>query len=190
MYLDYRQSGDWSSMELVVRSARDPQSLAVDVRRALAAYDPALPTGEFYPLARLVDDAVAPRRLITGMLGGFSTMALVLAALGLYGVISYAVTQRTQEIGVRIAIGAGRGDVLGLVVGDGLRLVGYGIAVGLAGAALLTRVLQSLLFGISAYDPLVFVGNAGLLTLVAIAACALPALRAARVNPTIALRGA
>jgi putative ABC transport system permease protein len=190
MYLDYRQSGDWSSMELVVRSSRDPQSLAADVRKALAAYDPALPTGEFYPLARLVDDAVAPRRLITGMLGGFSTMALVLAALGLYGVISYAVTQRTQEIGVRLAIGAGRGDVLGLVVRDGLRLVGYGIAIGLAGAMLLTRVLQSLLFGVSAYDPLVFIGNAGLLTLVALAACALPAVRAARVNPTIALRGA
>jgi ABC-type antimicrobial peptide transport system permease subunit len=190
MYLDFRQSGDWSALEMVVRSTRDPQSLAVDVRRALAAHDPALPSGDFYPLERLVDDAVAPRRLITRLLGGFSLMALALAALGLYGVISYGVTQRTQEIGVRLAIGAGRRDVLRLIVGGGLRPVALGILLGSTGAAGLSRVLSSLVFGISAHDPLVFLGNAGLLTIVALAACLLPALRAARVDPTTALRGA
>jgi predicted permease len=189
MYLDHRQSGDWSAMEMVVRSRRDPQSLSADVRAALKAFDPALPTGEFYPLSRLVDDSVAPRRLITRLLGGFSAMALTLAALGIYGVIAYAVTQRTQEIGVRIAIGANRRDVLNLIVGGGLKLVGLGVLLGLGGAAILTRVLESLIYGVSAYDPLVFAGNAALLLLVAFAASAIPGLRAARVNPTTALRG-
>lgn len=188
MYFDFRQSGDWNAMEMVVRSTRPPESLVPEVRGALAAYDPRLPNGEFYELERLVDDAVAPRRLITRLLGFFSALALTLAAIGLYGVIAYSVAQRTQEIGIRMAIGAQRRDVLGLVLRSGLKLVALGVAFGLAGALALTRLLQAFLFGVTAHDPLVFAGNAALLIAVATVACVLPAVRATRVNPIIALR--
>jgi len=188
MYIDYRQTDDWSGMEMVVRSRRPPESLARDVRAALAAYDPSLPSGDFYELERLIDNAVAPRRLTTRLLGLFSALALTLAALGLYGLIAYSVVQRTQEIGIRMAIGAQRRDVLTLIVASGLRLVAVGVALGLAGAFILSRVLRTLLFGVTAHDPLVFAGNAALLVAIAAAACLVPALRATRVNPIIALR--
>jgi putative ABC transport system permease protein len=188
MYLHYRQTGDWQGMEMVVRSARPAESLARDVRAALASYDPSLPTGEFYELERLVENAVAPRRLTTQLLGFFSALALTLAAIGLYGVIAQSVVQRTQEIGIRMAIGAQREDVLRMVLLSGLRLVSVGVALGLAGAFALTRVLQTLLFGVTAHDPITFAGNAVLLFFVATAACLLPALRATRVNPIVALR--
>jgi predicted permease len=188
MYLHYRQTGDWQGMDMVVRSARPPESLVREVRAALAAYDPSLPNGEFYELERLIDNAVAPRRLTTQLLGFFSALALTLAALGLYGVIAYSVVQRTQEIGIRMAIGAQRRDVLGLVLMGGVRLVALGVALGLAGAFALTRVLDSLLFGVTAHDPVVFAGNAALLIVVAAVACVFPALRATRVDPLIALR--
>ena len=188
MYLHYRQSGDWQGMEMVVRSARSPASLVGDVRSALATYDPSLPTGEFYPLEQLIDNAVGARRLTTQLLGFFSALALTLAAIGLYGVIAQSVVQRTQEIGIRMAIGAQRQDVLGMILASGLRLVSIGVALGLVGAFALTRVLQTLLFGITAHDPLTFAGNALLLISVATAACLFPALRATRVNPIIALR--
>jgi predicted permease len=188
MYLHYRQSGDWSGMEMVVRSKREPASLVPEVRAALAAYDPSLPTGEFYELERLIDNAVAPRRLTTQLLGFFSALALTLAAIGLYGVIAYSVAQRTQEIGIRMAIGAQRRDVLWLVLLGGLRLVALGVALGLGGAFALTRVLETLLFGVTARDPLVFAGNGALLIAVATLACILPAVRATGVNPIIALR--
>jgi predicted permease len=188
MYLHYRQTGDWQGMEMVVRSARPPESLVRDVRAALASYDPSLPSGEFYELERLVENAVAPRRLTTQLLGFFSALALTLAAIGLYGVIAQSVVQRTQEIGVRMAIGAQRQDVLRMVLLGGLRLVSVGVALGLLGAFALTRVLQTLLFGVTAHDPITFAGNAALLVFVATAACLLPALRATRVNPIVALR--
>jgi putative ABC transport system permease protein len=188
MYLDYRQTGDWSGVEMVVRSSRPPKSLVPEVRAALAEYDPTLPNGEFYELERLVDNAVGPRRLITRLLGFFSGLALTLAALGLYGVLAYSVTQRRQEIGIRMAVGAERGDVLRLVLGGGLKLVALGVVLGLAGALALTRLLQGLLFGVTAHDPLVFAGNAALLLTVAMLACALPALRASRVDPMATLR--
>jgi predicted permease len=188
MYLPYRQTGDWGGMEMVVRSTRPAQSLVPEVRAALAAYDPSLPTGEFYDLEHLIDNAVAPRRLTTQLLGFFSTLAVTLAAIGLYGVIAYSVSQRTQEIGIRLAVGAQRRDVMRLVLGGGLRLVIAGVMVGLIGAAALTRLLQSMLFGVTAHDPFVFAGNAALLIVVATLACLVPALRATRVDPIVALR--
>ena len=154
MYIEYHQSGDWGGMEMVVRSARAPESLAKDVRAALAAHDAAMPTGEYYELERLVDNAVAPRRLITRMLELFSGLALVLAALGLYGVIAYSVTQRTQEIGIRIAVGAQRRDVMDLILRGGVKLAVVGVVLGMAGALVLGRLLESLLYGVSAHDPL------------------------------------
>jgi ABC-type antimicrobial peptide transport system permease subunit len=122
------------------------------------------------------------------MLGVFSGLALALGAIGLYGVIAYSVAQRTQEIGIRMASGAGRRDVLRLILAGGLRLVALGVALGLAGSLLLTRILRSLLYGVGAHDPTVFATNAALLILVATVACVLPAIRATRVNPIIALR--
>jgi putative ABC transport system permease protein len=188
MYFHYRQSGDWQGMEMVVRSTRPPQSLVPEVRAALATYDPSLPTGEFYELEHLIDNAVAPRRLTTELLGFFSVLALTLAAIGLYGVIAYSVAQRTQEIGIRMAVGAQRRDVLELVLSGGLKLVAIGIALGLTGAFALTRMLETMLFGVTAHDPVVFAGNAALLIVVAGVACAVPALRATRVDPIVALR--
>jgi len=188
MYLDCRQCGDWSTLELVVRSNRPAASLVPDVRAALAAIDPALPSSDYYELDALIDNAVAPRRLITKLLGFFSALTLTLAALGLYGVIAYSVAQRTQEIGIRMAIGAQRRDVLDLILRGGLKLVAIGVILGLVGAFLLSRVLQGLLFGVTAHDPVVFAVNAALLFAVATAACLLPALRATRIDPMVALR--
>jgi predicted permease len=188
MYLDFRQSGDWSAIEMVVRSARPSASLAPDVRAALAAYDSTLPSGEFYELERLVDDAVAPRRLVTQLLGVFSSLALTLAALGLYGVIAYSVVQRTQELGIRMAVGAQSGDVLRLILRDGLKLILAGVAIGLAGAFALAHILQSFLFGVTVHDPIIFVGDAVLLVLIGAAACLIPAVRATRLDPLTALR--
>jgi predicted permease len=188
MYLDCRQTGDWSAMEMVVRSSRPTESLLPEVRAALTAFDAGLPTGEYRPLDRLVDNAVGPRRLITRLLGFFSGLALLLAAIGLYGVMAFAVTQRQQEIGIRMAIGAQRGAILGMILRGGLKLVAIGVGLGLIGSLALTRVLQSQLFGVSAYDPATFAGIAALLTAVAAIACLLPALRATKVDPMIALR--
>jgi ABC-type antimicrobial peptide transport system permease subunit len=156
MYLNYHQTDDWPALEMVVRSRRPVESLVPDVRRALGRLDPNLPSGEFYPLEQLIDNAVGPRRLFMQLLGSFSTVALALAAIGLYGVIAYSVVQRTHEIGIRMAIGAQRRDVLKLILRGGLKLVALGIVLGLAGAFAFTRVLQSLLFGVTAHDPLIF----------------------------------
>ena len=137
----------WSA----ARAARH-RSSPMCVRRSPRT-DPSLPTGEFYPLEQLIDNAVGARRLTTQLLGFFSALALTLAAIGLYGVIAQSVVQRTQEIGIRMAIGAQRQDVLGMILASGLRLVSIGVALGLVGAFALTRVLQTLLFGITAHDP-------------------------------------
>ncbi len=188
MYLHYRQTGDWGGMEMVVRSNRPMESLAPEIRAALAAHDPTLPNGDYYPLDRLIENAVAPRRLTTQLLSFFSALALVLAAIGLYGVIAYSVTQRTQEIGIRLAIGAQRRDVLRLILAGGMKLVAIGVVCGLAASFFMTRALDSLLFGVTARDPIVFAANAGLVVALALAACVLPAIRATRVNPIIALR--
>jgi len=188
MYLDCRQCEDWSTLEMVVRSSRPPDSLVTDVRKALADYDPAPPNGGFHTLEHLIDDAVGPRAFITRLLGFFSALALALAAIGLYGVIAYSVSQRTQEIGIRMAVGAQRSDVLMLILQSGLKPVAIGIAAGLAGSLVLTSLLRNLLFGVSAHDPLVFAGNAVLLFGVACAACLIPAFRAIRTDPMVALR--
>jgi putative ABC transport system permease protein len=158
------------------------------VRAALAEYDTKLPTTGFYKLERLVDDAVGPRKFITRLLGFFSGLALALAATGLYGVIAYSVTQRTQEIGIRMAVGAQRSDVLGLIAKGGLGLVAIGGVVGLAGSFALSRLLQSMLYGVSSHDPLVYIADTALLFVAAGAACVIPAIRATRVDPMVALR--
>ncbi len=187
MYLPITQSGS-GSVELVVRTKLSPEALAPSVRAALGKVDPRLPTSEFQTLGQLVDQAASPKRLVTLLLGGFSLLALILAALGIYGVISYSVTQRTQELGIRVALGARAADVLMLVIRQGMMPVAIGLALGLAAAAALTRLIASLLFGVSATDPATFAGIALLLVAVALSACWIPARRATKVDPMIALR--
>jgi predicted permease len=188
MYLPWTQCTDMSAVELVIRSPRRVDSLAPDIRSVLKDFDPSLPRTQFRTLSQIVDGSLGPRRMITQILGFFSWMALLLASVGLYGVTAYSVGQRTQEIGIRVAIGAQRSDVLRLVIGEGLRTVVIGIGLGLAVALIATRVMGSLLYGVSATDPLIFAAIAAVLSAVALAACYLPARRAMRIDPMVALR--
>jgi putative ABC transport system permease protein len=173
---------------LLARTSGDAKELAAGLRREIRAVDEELPVYDARPMTELVAASVAQRRFSTWALVGFAAAALLLAAVGLYGVVSYSVTQRTQEIGVRMALGARAGDVFRLVVGQGLTLVGAGVALGLCASLALTRVLAGLLYGVSAADPLTFAGVSLLLLAVAFVACLLPARRAAKVDPMVALR--
>jgi putative ABC transport system permease protein len=139
-------------------------------------------------MQQLVDDSISTRRLTLVLLGIFSALALILAAIGIYGVMAYTVALRTQEIGIRMALGAQQKDVLRLVLGQGARIAFFGVAIGLAAAAALGRLLSTLLFSVSASDPITFAAVAVLLISVALLACYIPARRAMRVDPLIALR--
>jgi putative ABC transport system permease protein len=187
MYLPITQFGS-GSVDLVVRTKGTIESLAPNVRAALARVDPNLPSGEYKTLGSIVDQAVSPKRFLTALLGGFSVLALILAALGIYGVISYSVTQRTHEIGIRLALGAPAAAVLKQVIGQGMAPVLLGLAIGVAAALALTRLISSLLFGVGAADPVTFISIALLLLIVSLFACWVPARRAAKVDPMIALR--
>jgi putative ABC transport system permease protein len=176
-----------SQMTVMVRTSR-PAALAHELRAALAGIDAAQPVDWVQPYEERVDSALAPRRFPLQLLGAFAALALALSALGIYGVTSYAVTQRTREIGVRIAIGAQPRDVLAMVMGSALRLSGIGVGIGLLVSLLGARVLASLLYGVSARDPLTYTGIAALLAAVALFASWLPARRATRVDPAVALR--
>jgi len=187
LYMPLQQSRS-SDMFLVLRSAIDPASLTPAVRDAVASIDKDQPVFSVNTMKQLVDASVATRHITLVLLGLFSGLALLLAAIGIYGVISYSVQQRTHEIGIRMALGAQRRDVLRLVVGQDVRLAALGIAIGIAAAFGLTRLMASLLFGVGAYDPVAFVTAAIILLLVAIAACYIPARRAIAVDPMVALR--
>lgn len=185
MYLPTIQT-PW--MNLVIRTQADPANLTAAVRNEVKAIDPDQPVAAVRTMEEWVDTSVAAPRYRTSLLGALALVALVLASTGIYGVMSYSVTQRTHEIGVRMALGARRRDVLQLVVRQGMTLVVIGIVIGIAGAIALTRVMSTLLFGVTAKDPVTFVVVAALLTLVAFVACYVPAQRATKVDPLVALR--
>jgi len=176
-------------MTMVVHSDSDSQRLIAAVRGAVSEMDKDLALFNIKTMGELLSDSIALRRFLMVLLVGFAGVALTLAAVGIYGVISYSVTQRTHEIGVRMALGAARADVLRLVLGQGVVLAGAGVGIGLAVAFLVTRLMTSLLFGITASDPLTFVVVSTLITGVALGASFVPALRAAKVDPMVALRG-
>jgi putative ABC transport system permease protein len=175
-------------VNLVIRTQGDPLSLVGGVRKEVNALDPDQPIAAIRPMTEWVAMSAAGARYRTTLLGLFALLAMILAATGIYGVMSYSVAQRTQEIGVRMALGARPLDVLKLVVRQGMMLALIGVIVGLAGALALTRVMSSLLFGVTERDPITFVAVAALLIVVAFISCFVPALRATRVDPLIALR--
>jgi putative ABC transport system permease protein len=174
--------------DLLVRTAGDPLLAAGPVRRVLASLDPGVPVGRIRTMDQVRAASVGLERFMAALMGIFAALALLLSALGIYGVLSYSVAQRTPEIGVRMALGAQRGDVLRMVLGYAGALAALGILIGAAGAYALTRLMASLLFGIRPTDPVSFLATAGLLAVVALAACAVPAWRAMRVEPVVALR--
>jgi putative ABC transport system permease protein len=188
MYFTYRQLKDLAPNALVVRTSIEPLSLAASVRDAIWSVDKDQTVADIDTMEHIVAEAVARQRFSMLLLGLFATLALLLASVGIYGVMSYSVAQRTHEIGIRIALGARRGDVLQMTIKQGLKLVGTGMILGLAAAFLLTRVLQTLLFGISPTDPVTFFGISLVLLAVAILASYIPALRATKVDPLVALR--
>jgi putative ABC transport system permease protein len=175
-------------MHLLVRSQGDPTAIASAVRQSLESADPNQPVTEVRTMESLIDASVGQRRLSMVLLGIFAAVATFLAGLGIYGVMAYSVAQRTHEIGVRMALGAEPGDVLRLMVRDGMRLAGIGVALGIAGSIATTRYLQTQLFGVRTIDPITLASVVLGLAVVAVAACYLPARRAAKVDPLVALR--
>jgi len=177
-----------SPVYLVARTHGNPWPLARTIQGEIHSIDRDIPISDVKPMSEFVADAVSAPRFNTILLGGFAALALLLAAVGIFGVISYGVASRTQEIGIRRALGANTGSVMTLVVGQGMRLAGIGIAIGCAGALALTRLMETLLFGVTPGDPLTFAAVAGLLIAVALTASYIPARRASRIAPMEALR--
>ena len=178
----------WYWAALSVRTAGDPAALTRAVRQAIARVDPGQPVEHFRTMEEVVGEAVAQPKFRAGLVSAFAALAVVLAAVGIFGVLAFSVSQRMREFGIRAALGARTGDLLRMVVGGGLRITVCGVAGGLAAAALLTRSLESLLFGVHPVDPLTFLVSAAALAAVALIACAAPAVRASRVDPATALR--
>lgn len=187
MYFSYLQS-PVPFMNVVVRTATDPATLATAVRKEVWAVNPNQPVANVSTMNELLTNSAAGKRFNTLLLSLFALIALTLASVGIFGVMSYTVSQRTREIGVRMALGARESDVLRLVIRQGMILAGLGIVIGLVAALALTRVMTSLLYGVSATDPATFIGIALLLAGVALVACYIPARRATKVDPMVALR--
>lgn len=188
MFLPYSQYQSSVPLVFVLRSANDPAAVAAAVRQELRQVDPQLPIYDVKTMDQVLYTVTARPRFLTFLLVIFASVAVLLAAIGIYGIMSYTVAQRTREIGIRAALGAQRRDLLRMVLGRGLKLTLIGIMLGVAGAFGLTRLMSNLLFGVSATDPLTFAGVAALLVIVALLASYLPARRATKIDPLVALR--
>jgi len=188
LYMPYSQDVNLGHLAFYVRTEGDPTPIAAALRSLIQRLDPHLPVNNMRTLEEQVSNSMLNDRLVTGLSVSFALLAALLAALGLYGVLAYVVARRTREIGIRIALGGERADILGLVVGQGVRLTLGGGAIGLVAALVATRWVASLLYGVTPHDPLTFVGVVALLAIVSGAACYIPARRAMRVDPMIALR--
>jgi putative ABC transport system permease protein len=178
----------WRGLTLAIRTTTNPTSLATAIRNAVLSVNRDQPISSIQPMEKLVTDSIAQSRFYAILLGIFAGLALMLASIGIYGVMSYTINQRTQEIGIRLALGAQHPDVLKLVVGQGMMLAAIGLAIGILAAVGLTRLMTSLLFEVSATDPTIFIFNTLLLICVALVACYFPARRATSVDPMVALR--
>jgi putative ABC transport system permease protein len=187
IYFPYTQTPA-RQMFLAVRTEGDPSNLVGPVRNEIASLDPDQPVADIRNMEQIVYGSVAQPRFNTLMLGIFAAVALILAAVGVYGVMNYSVAQQTHEIGIRMALGAQQNHILAMVIQQGFVLVGIGVAIGLAGAFVITQFMSSLLYGVKAMDPTTFIGVAIILALVALIASYIPARRATRVDPMIALR--
>jgi len=180
--------GPWDTMTLIVRTAASPLAMTADVQRVIGSLDPTLAPGNVQTLERMLSSSLSPQRITAGMLSVFAGIAMLLAVIGIYGVISYSVNQRTHEIGIRMALGAQRADVVGRVLRQGLVLAMFGIAIGTLGSFAMARGMAALLHEVSPTDPLTFVAVAVMLATVAVLGSWFPARRAAAVDPVVALR--
>jgi len=181
-------AGGLGDLSLAVRTEVDPTSLTAAIRDELQKLNPNLPVSGVETMAQQVARQTTQSRFIAWLLGVFGGLALVLSAVGIYSVMAYAVEQRTHEVGIRLALGARVGDVLKLVIKQGMRLALIGVALGLSAALALTQLMKGMLFGVAAADPLTYAGIALLLTAVALLACWIPARRATKIDTMIALR--
>jgi putative ABC transport system permease protein len=192
LYVPYRQPlfPNWTvrPMQVVVRTAGDPLIAAATMRREIARIDPEQPISDVRTMDQRIGRSLESRRFNMILLAAFAVLALALAAIGIYGIVAYAVTERTHEIGVRLALGAQRRDVMAMIVAQGMAMTAAGTAAGIVSALLVTRLMSSLLFGVSTLDPITFTAIPVLLAAVAFAACYVPARRATRVDPLVALR--
>jgi putative ABC transport system permease protein len=187
LYFSASQTG-WNSMSLVVRSSVEPANLSGSVRQIVNEVDKSVPVSSVQTMDHIVSQSITQPRFNLFLLGLFSAVAMLLSAAGIYGVTAYTVTQRTHELGIRLALGAQVGDVLKMILGQGMAVIGVGLVLGLVSAFGLMRLLRSLLFGVGENDPVTFVAITGLLLLVAVVACYIPARRATKVDPLEALR--
>jgi putative ABC transport system permease protein len=176
-------------MSFAVRATGDPDALTRAARAEVAGLDPTVPVSRIETMERIVSTSVARERFSMVLLGLFAAVALTLAAVGIYGVISYSISRRTAELGIRMAIGASSADVLKMVMVQGTKLAAWGLGSGLVAAAIMSRVMSSQLYGVSAMDPWTFLGVAVILGLVAIVATYLPAHRASRIDPALTIQG-
>ena len=175
-------------MNVVLKTVADPMALTGALRQAVREIDPDMPVSTLMSMSQVVSDSIDEPRFLAFLVSVFAGLALMLSAIGIYGVMAYAVSQRTSEIGVRMALGAGRNEVFSLIVNEGLKLTGIGIALGLVASYALGRSISSLLFGVAPADPMTFVVTTAILLTVAALASIVPAHRATRVDPIVALR--
>jgi putative ABC transport system permease protein len=187
LYVPFEQL-PYAAMTLVVRSSAKPEPLIDDIRGQVTEIDPTLPLSGIRSMENIVSESLAQPRLISQVTGVFAGFALLLAAIGIYGVMAYSVAARKQEMGIRVALGARSADILWLVVGQGMRMTLLGVAIGVAVSIALTRLLAKLLFGVTATDPLVFSAAALVLAGAAFVACYIPARRATRIDPILVLK--